>query len=330
MRNLRASLLVAMALAGASLYGVTACGGSDNDATPIDARPDTDGGTLDVVESQPVRIANFNVHNLFNDKVDSPDISGEQVDTTAVYQAHLSGVAKIIAKLDADIVVLQEVENEAVLADLTAHPEIAAKKYDFHAIGGGDPRGIHIAAISTLPFDSVITHQDEKFMPDGTLAGPDVQSGFFYWSRDCLELHVKLKKEIVLLGSHFKAKSNDDPVKRLAEARRTRLIANGLLGDRGVVILGDFNDGVGSDAMNALIGENPAFTSGVVSHVPEVDQWSYEYMNTRSLVDDQIVDPVLTGFRDASSVVLLHDSDLDASLADVSDHAPVAVTYVIP
>ena len=67
-----------MALAGASLYGVTACSGSDNDATPIDARPDTDAGTLDVVESQPVRIANFNVHNLFNDKVVSVDYDRDQ------------------------------------------------------------------------------------------------------------------------------------------------------------------------------------------------------------------------------------------------------------
>ncbi|MFO0658589.1 MAG: hypothetical protein U0165_01965 [Polyangiaceae bacterium] len=315
------------ALAGAAAYAVSACG-TDNNFAPIETRPDADNGPVDVLQTQPLRVANFNTHNLFNDKLDSPDISGEQVDTTEVYQAHLTGVAKILAKLDADVVVLEEVENEAVLNDLVARPEIAEKKYDYHAISAGDPRGIHIAAISTIPFQKVLSHGDEKFLADGTLVTPPTNETYYTFSRDCLELHISLGRSIVLLGSHLKAKSSDDPEKRLAEARRTRFIANEHVGVSGVVILGDFNDGPGSDPINALIGDNPAFTSAGAL-IPEADRWSYEYNGTRTLFDDQIVDPIMTAFRDPASVSLLHDSDLDPSLADVSDHAPIAVTYNI-
>lgn len=315
-------------MAGAAAYAISACGGTDNNFAPIETRPDADNGPVDVLQTQPLRLATFNTNALFNDKADSDLGAGETVVTADVYKAHLSGVAKILAKLEADVIVLQEIENESVLSDLAAQPELADRKYDFHALGARDAQGLRIAALSNIPFQKVLSHASEQFRTDGSLiTGNNGETGLKF-ARDCLELHVSLGRSIVLIGSHLSSPTEDTDENRLAASLRTRGIASEYIGISGVVVLGDFNDVPGAAPINAIVGDSPKLSSAVVT-LPAAAQYTYVENNTKKLLDDQYADPEMLGFRDAASVTVLQDADLDASLASVSNHSPVAVTYNI-
>jgi endonuclease/exonuclease/phosphatase family metal-dependent hydrolase len=315
-------------MAGAAAYAISACGGTDNNFAPIETRPDADNGPVDVLQTQPLRLATFNTNDLFNDKADSDLGAAETIVTADVYKAHLSGVAKILAKLNADVVVLQEVENESVLTDLAAQPELADRKYDFHAAGASDKRGLRIAALSSIPFQKVLSHATEMYRADGSLiTGNNGETGLKF-PHDCLELHVSLGRTIVLLGSHLSAPSEDTDENRLAASLRTRGIAAEYIGVSGVVVVGDFEDVPGSVPINSIVGDAPKLASAVTT-LPSASQFTYVDGNTKKLLDDQYADPAMAGFRDPASITVLQDSDLDASLASVSDHSPVAVTYNI-
>jgi endonuclease/exonuclease/phosphatase family metal-dependent hydrolase len=274
------------------------------------------GGTGGEVEPQPLKILNWNVRNFFNDVDDSDDPDEPLPLSTSEWNEKRQAVAAVIAEMDPDVAILAEVENLAVLEDLAA--EVGKGHEHLALFKGNDPRGIDIAAMSRLPFDSTVTHAAESFKLEGT-SGPS-----FFYARDCLEAHVTFNgRRIALLGVHFKAKDNDDPDKRLAEAQHTRAIADALTGEDpelAVVILGDFNDLPASPPYQAVIG-SPAFTNAALES--PAPQWTFDYMGNLELVDHQIANPLLAGMLDASSAVIRHGADVDAA----SDHAPVMATY---
>ena len=300
------------------------------DLQPKEDLPEADNGPVDVLQTQPLRVATFNAHNFFNDKLDSnlDNPADELVLSADEYEAKLKGVADVLAQLQADIVYLQEVENDAVLTDLIARPELKDLAYQAHAVSDGDPRGIRIGVISTIPFNKVVSHGDDVFNTDGKVVVPHGETVYSY-SRDCLEVHVSVGRPVVLLGIHFKAKTDDDPAKRLAEARRTRGIADGYVGVSPVVILGDFNDTSGSEPVKAIIGSGDnAFTSAM-AELPATERWTVSFTD-QEIFDDQFSDPAMSALRDSSSVTVIHKDGLGTSaVSAVSDHAPVAVTYNI-
>ena len=296
------------------------CGGTDNDFSekPKAVIPE-DNGPVDTKQSKSIRIGNYNTRNFFNDVIDgeTPKLQeAEKVDlpSPAAYAAKLAAVAGVLRDLDADVVLLQEVENLAVLHNLIAEPALGGRFKEARLIPANDPRGIDVGVISRLPIASAITHQEEKI-------GFENES----YSRDCLEVHVDFNsRDIVLLGIHFRSQKDDKPEKRLAEAKYTRRIADGIaIGDprAGILILGDFNDTPGSAPINAIANGTVPFTNAV-SLLPAPDAWTVSF-GQREIFDDQWVNPIMDRFRDASSVTVLHGH------TDVSDHAPVAVTYVV-
>src|SRR5690606_20707437 len=137
-----------------------------------------------------------------------------------------------------------------------------------------------------------------------------------------------------LLGVHFKAKSNDDPDKRLAEAQHTRLIADSLVAeypDAALVILGDFNDFPGSPPIDALDDSDAGRFISAARQLPASDAWSVDGFSGSGVVlhDDLIVNPLLGGYYVNGSADIIHDDEISAGLADLSDHAPVAASYLI-
>lgn len=265
-----------------------------------------------------LRLANFNTRNLFNDKDDS-NVADETIETPADYQNHLKEIATALATLDADVVILVEVENKAVLEDLIARSEISGKYEHYELLPGNDPRGINIGIVSNLPIDEAVTHRSDS------IAG---ELGNYRYSRDVPEFHLsKNGNPFTLLGVHFKAKDEADVErdndKRLAEARGARKIADALLEDDAngaVVLLGDFNDDTDSPSTEAIKGSDPEF-SHAVGVKPAADQWTVSYGGDRMTYDDQWASPALASARDADSVLILRVP------AAVSDHAAVAATY---
>lgn len=336
-----AGFLAAMLLLGACAQDATTAeadggssGGQGGSGAQGGSSQGGSGGEFDAGPKVPtaVRIGTFNAKNLFNDRIDGE--SGildeeESTPTSAQYQTKLRDTATLLSRLDADLLMLQEIENRAVLDDLADRPEIG-RSYPYRYLSAGnDPRGIDIGFLSVFPIESQSTHKDDYFGRTDISGGPK-----YRYARDCLEIHLRVAgRPLILLGVHFKAKSNDDPDKRLAEAQHTRYIADFLAEkdpDAAIVILGDFNDFPGSPPMDAIDG-SPLFQS-TGRRLPASNAWSVFSSSTSTgvaLHDDVVANPLLGSYFVQDSETIIHDEELPQNLADVSDHAPVAGTFLI-
>ena len=316
MRFSRISLLALFCVLGCAL-GVSACQSNSQIQNPVPDGGGASGGAGgSPVVPQPVTILNWNLHKLVDDETDG--YPAEQVVTTAVWDAHRQAVGKVIAAVDPDIAILQEVEGMDVLQELDDQ-ELGGRYTVLELAPGNDPSGIAVAMLSRIPVDEVLTHKDDSFTVVGTPA-PSYQ-----YTRDCLELHFTINgRKVGLFGVHYKAKVQDDPDKRLAEAQHTRALADAYThanADSGALILGDFNDTPGSLAVNWTIGNAPNQYTDAPGGI--AGAWSMVYNGVQELVDHQMSSPVLAPMLDTSSVQILHSTDVDHA----SDHAPVIATY---
>lgn len=195
-----------------------------------------------------VTVASLNVHRLFDTVCDSGQCGGgayEELPSRAAFDAQVEQLGEGIRKLGADMVLLQEIENQNGLDALArAVPEMP---HAYLAETGG-PASVDVAILSRHPLREVIRHTDERFeLPNGDLAA---------FSRDLLEAHVDTPiGEVVCFVAHLRSKVNDDPDRRLAEAMAARRLvtATAAAYPTAIVLLGgDFNDVPGSPPLEAL------------------------------------------------------------------------------
>jgi endonuclease/exonuclease/phosphatase family metal-dependent hydrolase len=189
-----------------------------------------------------VRVATWNVHDLF-DEVDrlAPPGDLDDVPAQAEVEAKLAAIAAVLRRLDADVVLLQEVENAGILGRLAA----AAGYPEARLVDGLDPRGIDVAALSRLPLDGYVSHLGEVDAVGRRL-----------WPRDCVEVYVRTAgRPIVLVGTHLSSALSDDGTRRTVQAARLRAIADDVrtahAGAR-VIVGGDLNDVPASAALAPL------------------------------------------------------------------------------
>lgn len=271
-----------------------------------------------VVSGQPLKILNWNTRNFLND-LDDSTVMDEMIKSTAEYQAQLAAVSATVTELDPDVAVFAEIENQAVLDDLLA--ELGPEYVDSSIIDSNDPRGVDIAAISKFPFTDVVSHQDDMFVVEGT-AAPS-----YSFARDAVEYHFSFRGQpIVLIGVHYRSKGPpDDPNKRLAEAQRSRAIADELTAANpslGVIVLGDFNDLPGSAPFKAVEGPASDKYLDAATYVPQGERWTFDFMGSLELIDHQMANSVMQQHLDTKSVVIRHGLG-----AEASDHAPMMATY---
>lgn len=273
-----------------------------------------EGGGGGVRSPMPLTIMNWNVRNLYNDQYDDP-ATMEEIDNN--YDSHRAAVGNVVRAIDSDIVVFAEIESQTVIDELNDLDLDGAYEHRV-VIHGNDPRGIDVGVMSKVPFDDVITHKDDFFTKEGT------SSPTYVFARDALEVHLTFNgRRIVLLAVHYKAKENDNPDKRLAEAQRARAIADAVAADNpqaALVILGDFNDLPGSPAYVATEADGWV---NAASSVPAADRWTFEFNNDQELVDHQFVNPLMADKLNSASARILHAPEVDAA----SDHAPLIATY---
>lgn len=264
--------------------------------SPPAARPA--GGAL--------RIATWNVHDLF-DADDRRLPPGEQdaVLSPAEVDAKLDALALVLLRLDADVVILQEVENAQVLAALAAR----AGYPEARLVEAVDPRGIDVAALSRLPVAAYVSHAGERDA-DGLV-----------WPRDCTELHLGgAARGVVVLGSHFSSPLSDPAgARRLRQARRMRAIADGLA-EAGLTVVagGDLNDEPGSAALAPLLADGRWRSAAA-----ELDDgWTWSGGGRRRVIDHLLV---------AADVPWLAADVLGgAEVAAASDHRPVVLDLLPP
>ncbi|KYG06946.1 hypothetical protein BE21_31945, partial [Sorangium cellulosum] len=279
---------------------------------PVDPPPD----------AAPLAIVTWNTKDFFNDKDDTAG-DAEIVLSSAEYREKREAIAAVLAELDPDVAVLQEVEHLGVLEDLNrielggAYPHAAL-------VEAYDPRGIDVGALSKIPFDRVVSHRDDRFTLRGT-SGP-----VYTFTRDCIELHLSRGgRKVILLGVHFKAKAApDDPDRRLAEAQRARAIADTLAAEHptaAIAVLGDFNDVPGSPPVEAVAGAGPGAFEDAATAAPPADQWTYDFRGQLELIDHQLVNPLLWRMLDPTSIRIPHGPSIEGA----SDHAPIFSGYRI-
>lgn len=273
-------------------------------APPPSAGPRRDDGT------STLRVVTWNVHDLFDEVDDAGPLGADDtILTPAEVSAKVARVGAVLARLRADVLVLQEVEHLGLLERLACGP-LAGGGYRAALREGYDPRGIDVGVLSRVPFEWV-SHLDDRAPDGGRL-----------WARDLAELHLDVGgRAVVLLGGHFVSRLDptQDPRREL-QAERARELADALRGAAGhplVLVLGDLNDVAGSPALRPLLGDGALVDLGAT--LPEVEAWTWSGGGARERIDYMLVP------REDKAKVTSVRVEAGSDVAAASDHRPVVV-----
>jgi endonuclease/exonuclease/phosphatase family metal-dependent hydrolase len=257
-----------------------------------------------------IRLVTWNVHDLF-DTLDREVAPGalDEVPGPAALERKLAAIGRVLAGADADVILLQEVENQALLEQLAAEA-FPAGGYRAFLREGNDPRGIDVGVLSRLPFSPGPTHLQERDRAASPL-----------WSRELLELHLATApRPVVVLNAHLVSRL--DPRadgRRTEQARRVREVADDLarsaMAPR-VVVAGDLNDLPSSPALSPLLGDGVFVDVGAA--LPASVGWTWSDGSTGERIDYVLVP--CRGVR-PTRVTVLGGEDVRAA----SDHRPLVV-----
>lgn len=249
-----------------------------------------------------MRILSFNIQNLrlrHADgvaRMDGARDRDEGHESPALDPADRRLAAALLARAEADLVILQEVFDSETLERFNTHHLARAglSPYPFaHCPPGNDGRGLDIAVLSRRPV-ALSSHADLT-ATDLALAAPRPDLPVF--RRDCLMIEAGA---ITLFACHFKAPYPDPaaawPVRRL-EARAVRaLIARRFARpEQGQwLVLGDLND-PGHGAEPAIAPLLPPFSVDLFARLPEADRWTYYdvHSDSYSQPDAALASPAL-------------------------------------
>jgi endonuclease/exonuclease/phosphatase family metal-dependent hydrolase len=258
-----------------------------------------------------VRVATWNVHDLF-DEVDRLDPPGEldDVPSPAEVALKLERVASVLDRLGADVVLLQEVENLALLRRLA----LRAGYPEARLVEGNDPRGIDVGLLSRWPVTAYLSHAGEL--------GID---GHHLWPRDAVEAEVAAAGgALVIVGTHLSSHLSDpDGVRRTAQAARLRALADGAALRRpGALVLvgGDLNDPAEAPSLAPLLGDG-RWRDGGAELAPAL-AWTWSGGAAR-----EVLDHLALRAEDALLAVRVEGG---ADVAAASDHRPLVLELLLP
>ena len=174
------------------------------------------------------------------------ELKTEDVKWMATYNT-----GRVIAEVNADILICVEIENRLTLLrfnDQVLSAEFNCEYPHVMLIDGNDQRGIDVGILSRYPISGMRSHVDDR--------NPTGERTF---SRDCPEYVIELSegKRIVVIPNHFKSKrggdSPDVQARRLAQASTASAIAKNALQMSPYVLLGgDLNDTPNSPTLQPL------------------------------------------------------------------------------
>lgn len=254
-----------------------------------------------------IRLASWNVHDLFDEENRlEPPGALDEVPAAAEVEARLAAVAAVLDRLDADAVLLQEVEDLPLLRRLASrcgYPEA-------RLLEGNDPRGIDVGLLSRLPVVAYLGHAEE--------AGPD---GRPLWPRDAVEaVLVAGGRRVVLVGTHLSSRLSDPAgTRRAMQAGRLRDLADGAASRWEAalaVVGGDLNDEAAAPALAPLLGDG-------AWQVVAPGEWTWSDGARRAVLDHLAVRAADVG------VVLASQVAAGADVASASDHRPVVLDLLL-
>jgi endonuclease/exonuclease/phosphatase family metal-dependent hydrolase len=214
------SLILLLAGACVPGGGATEPGGGDPQATP-----------------RQVRIATFNAEFLFDGQEPEGGADFPWRGDAVAARAHRLAVSRVVRSLNADLVVLVEVENVGVL-DSVARRDLAGMGYSAHLIEGRDSfTGQDVGLLARIPLE--LTFRTNERAPVG--AGAET----YGVAKNIIARFALDGLPVTLIAVHFLAQA-ENPSRRLqreaqAEVVRRQVVRE-LAAGRHVIVAGDLND----------------------------------------------------------------------------------------
>ena len=209
-------------------------------ATPPTTPPATPPTTPPVRQAQ-VRVATFNVHRLFDTVCDSKSCGGignyEPLPSKEEYDAQIADIARSIRTIDADIVLLQEIEKESGVVDL----QNALSIYPAYAFGEcGYRASLDVAILTRGTIDAVETYRSGYSYTDPSGKPRPL-------SRELIRADIDLNGiKISAFTTHLVSRVSDPTgARRRAEAAYTQQVIAKFAAQnpqRFIVFGGDLND----------------------------------------------------------------------------------------
>ena len=273
-----------------------------------------------------LRLGHLNVRRYFDATCDSDQCQAggfEEVVTQAQFESRTEELALGLARLEADVITLAEVENQACLDALQAKLKEAGLDYPVAHLGEiGVPGSIDVGVLARGTLEKVNTYRKE--MPLTREDGSKTQ-----FTRELPEVHLTLgPNSVIVYAAHFRSKADDDPGRRLAEAKATReiMIATAEANTGAVVLLGgDLNDVPGSDTVN-LLEEGGALVR-VAKDLPEASQGTYTFGGQKQAIDHIFTTASRANAYVPKSANVVRDG---ASGFAGSDHAALYADFNLP
>lgn len=188
-------------------------------------------------QAEGIRIATLNTFFLFDGYGDEGQADFPHKGNPEAARRHRARIAQVLRMINSDLVVLQEVENEAVLQRMVAE-DLPDLNYAVYFVQGHDTfTGQDVAVLSRLPIEK-IGRTEERVPVAGTNDTYGVSKNI--WVRLYLG-----DLPATLIGVHFLSRPDDPSRKPRREAQAEvirRLVERELAAGRAVAVLGDFND----------------------------------------------------------------------------------------
>lgn len=265
-------------------------------------------------------VATFNVHLFFDTTCDSGSCGSgdfESAPNQGQFDYRADEISEGIAGFDADVVLLQEVENQNCLDAL--HMRLG-EGYPTAILGEtGFSASVDVAVLSRFDTLEVRRHSDQPIpLPNGDQT---------WFSREFLEVHLDAEgHRLIVFAAHFKSKNDDDPARRLAEATRARAIVDASAAefpDAVIVMGGDLNDTPGSPPLTALEGDD-----GLLRVAAELapEDWTYTYHDVHSALDHLLQATAATGGQYVPGSALVFRGEGDDGWGG-SDHAALRASF---
>lgn len=190
--------------------------------------------------SSNLKVVCWNVQTFFDANTDGNEYAEFKKSPWGkdAYKARLKKLCSSIKSIDADVFVMEEIENENVLQDINnflAGEWNFKKTYPYACFAKDDSCSIGCAVISRVPLKDLTVHSIDVRSEETKM--PSV--------RPIMQLTLCAKKEIVLLVNHWKSKSGGETVTEIWRDRQEGLlqkIVETLESDsKPILIMGDFN-----------------------------------------------------------------------------------------
>jgi len=299
-----------------------------------------------------LRIAQMNMWNLF-DTVNDPKTGDDSSTPTAEqYQIKLEKIAKAIVQLGTpDVISMNEIENDTVVKDLLARPELAAAGYKYVVQeNNNDERGIRTGLIykgDKLEVQGTEAPNPKFSFPDG---GRGQIDRTLLYARPPLVVDFKVRGAaqaaegaglLTIAVNHFKSKLGG----AAPEARRQ--MQGQYLGEwldarratrpgSATIVVGDLNANHGEGAFEKLANRADGTTRfyDAPMKIRKEDRYTYIYRGEKDLLDHVLVTEGRQGAIVGADILHINSpadakkSQWDASTTTgYSDHDPMTIDF---